>query len=303
MLLEHDRLHVRQVDHHVDDGELQVGELGRDLLQRGRLAEADRDDRRIAVAGEAAQRLLDLRVVGRLEIAELDAGLRLELLRADEDALVEGFVELAALVVDDGRLDRGLRQRGDCREGDAGQRQRERCQPHGTDPLLRSAKAVAAPSWRYDGMAWRRGQAGERRSASSFQWARTQVARPAPALGPPSGPVDRNAAIDQHRGAGDEARCVGGQEERCAARSPRAAPSASGHAGLRRRPAPRRRLPGALVMLAGVSVPPGRIALTRMPLRAELGGERLGQADLAWPCWRHRRPSPACRPCSRRSSR
>jgi hypothetical protein len=77
MLLEHDRLHIGQVDDHVDDGELQVREFGRDLLQRGRLAEADGDDRRIAVAGEAAQRLLDLGVVGRLEIAELDAGLRL----------------------------------------------------------------------------------------------------------------------------------------------------------------------------------------------------------------------------------
>ena len=137
MLLEDDRLHIGQIDHHVDDRELQVGEFGRHLLQRGRLREADGDDRRMPVAGEAAQRLFDLRVVGRFEIAELDAGLGLELLGADEDAFVEGFVELAALVIDHGGLDRRLRHRRDSRESDAGQRQRKRFQTHGNNPLFR----------------------------------------------------------------------------------------------------------------------------------------------------------------------
>ena len=61
------------------------------------------------VAGEPAQRLLALGVVLGLEIAVLDAGLLLELLGAGIDALVEGFVELAAEIVDDGGLERRSR--------------------------------------------------------------------------------------------------------------------------------------------------------------------------------------------------
>jgi hypothetical protein len=136
MLLEDDRLHVRQFDDHVDDREFQVRELGRDLLQGGGLREANGDDRRMAIAGEAAQGLLDLGVVGRLEIAEVDIRLLLELLGADEDTLVEGFIELAALVVDDRRLDRlRLRQCRHSRKRNAGERRRERTQTHGSDPL------------------------------------------------------------------------------------------------------------------------------------------------------------------------
>ncbi|MDT4877732.1 hypothetical protein FQZ97_1132720 [compost metagenome] len=100
----------------------------------------------MAVAGEAAQRLLDLGVVGRLEIAERDACFRPELLGTDENALVEGFVELAAEIVDDRRLDRlGLRQCGHGRKRHAGERCRERTQTHGSDPLLQPG-AVVRPS-------------------------------------------------------------------------------------------------------------------------------------------------------------
>ena len=81
MLLEHDRLHVRQVDDGVDDGELGLGEFGGDLLERRRPGEAGIDDRREAVLGELAQRLLALRVVLDLEVAVGDAGLLLELAR------------------------------------------------------------------------------------------------------------------------------------------------------------------------------------------------------------------------------
>jgi Fe2+ transport system protein FeoA len=109
MLLEEDRADVGQVDHHVDDGEIGVGELRRDLLQRVAVGEADGDDGVVAAAGEAAQRLLALGVVLDLEIAVVDAGLGLELLGAGIGGLVEGFVELAAEVVDDRRLDRARR--------------------------------------------------------------------------------------------------------------------------------------------------------------------------------------------------
>ena len=105
MLLEHDRLHVRLVDHHVDDAELGVGEFAGDFLERGRPGEADGHDRREAVLGEFAQHLLALRVALDFEIAEIDARFLLEFRRAVEDAFVEGLVELAAEVVDDRRLD------------------------------------------------------------------------------------------------------------------------------------------------------------------------------------------------------
>ena len=104
MLLEHDGLDVRQVHHHVDDGELEVRIFLGDLLDGRGLGEARRDDRRIALVGEVADGLLALGLVGDLELAIGDAGLGLELLGAVEHALVEGLVELAADVEDDGGL-------------------------------------------------------------------------------------------------------------------------------------------------------------------------------------------------------
>ena len=74
-------------------------------------AKPDSHDRREAVLGEFAQHLLALRVVLDLEVAEVDAGVLLELGRAVEDALVEGFVELAAEVIDDRGLDRRRHRR------------------------------------------------------------------------------------------------------------------------------------------------------------------------------------------------
>ena len=76
-----------------------------DLVERRRPGEADRQDRAEAVLGEFAQILLALRVVLDFEIAKIDAGILLELQRAVIDAFVEGFVELAAEVVNDRRLD------------------------------------------------------------------------------------------------------------------------------------------------------------------------------------------------------
>ena len=112
MLLEHDRLHVGLVDDHVDDAELGVGEFVGDLAERRRPGEADGHDRREAVLGEFAQHLLALRVILDFEIAEVDAALLLEPRRAVEDAFVEGFVELAAEIIDHGRLDLGRVSRG-----------------------------------------------------------------------------------------------------------------------------------------------------------------------------------------------
>ena len=74
MFLEHDGLHVGPVHHHVDDGELGIRVFLRHLVQRRRLAKADRDDRVVAAAGEVAQGLPTLRLVGHLELAVADPG-------------------------------------------------------------------------------------------------------------------------------------------------------------------------------------------------------------------------------------
>jgi len=54
LLLEHDRLHVGQVDDAVDDGEVDVGEFLGDLFQRDGLREADGDDGILTRAGQIA---------------------------------------------------------------------------------------------------------------------------------------------------------------------------------------------------------------------------------------------------------
>ncbi|CDX32277.1 conserved hypothetical protein [Mesorhizobium sp. SOD10] len=104
ILLEYQRADIGQVDGIVDDGEVEVGIFGRDLLQRVLPGKAGHDDRVTAVLGEAAQRLLALRSVGDLEFDIGDAGFLLELLGAVIGGLVEGFVELAAQIVENGRL-------------------------------------------------------------------------------------------------------------------------------------------------------------------------------------------------------
>jgi hypothetical protein len=71
------------------------------------------DDRVVAVLGEFAQRLLALGVVLDFEVAVFDAALGLEFLRPVESGFVEGFVELAAEIINDRRLD----VRGEGRDG------------------------------------------------------------------------------------------------------------------------------------------------------------------------------------------
>ena len=146
MLLEHDGLHVRLLDHRVDDRELGLRELLGDLLQRRLLAEAHGHDRREAVAGEAAQRLLALGVVLRLEIAVVGAGVLLELLGALIDALVEGLVELAAEIVDDCGLEGGLLREGSGGgKGEAREREAELGDCHRLCSLLDAGLLPVAP--------------------------------------------------------------------------------------------------------------------------------------------------------------
>src|ERR1700722_8782652 len=106
MLLEHDRLDVGQINHVIDDAEFRLGIFWRNFLQRGLPGEAHGHDRRETVLGEFAQDLLALRLVLDLKIAEIDAGLLLELCRAVEHTFVERFVELAAKIIKNGGLNR-----------------------------------------------------------------------------------------------------------------------------------------------------------------------------------------------------
>ena len=101
MLLEDDRLNVRQIDHTVDQRELGVGELPGDHLDRRGLGEANGEHDIGAAAGHAPQRLLALGLVGDLELGVFDAGLLAEPLNAAIDSFVERPVELAAHVEHD----------------------------------------------------------------------------------------------------------------------------------------------------------------------------------------------------------
>ena len=91
VLLEDDGLDVRLVDHRVDDGEVGLGILGGELLERGGEGEADGDDDVGAATRHPAQRLVALALVRDLELEVADAGLLLELL----GAVIGGLVEAA----------------------------------------------------------------------------------------------------------------------------------------------------------------------------------------------------------------
>ncbi len=94
----------------VDDGELGVGELGRDLGDRRGVGEADRDDRVEAARGEQPQALLLGRLglaVAGLQLVDLDAELGLGLVEARGGGVVEGLVATAADVVREADLGAG----------------------------------------------------------------------------------------------------------------------------------------------------------------------------------------------------
>src|SRR6266446_6441515 len=92
VLLEHDRLHVGQVDHAVDDRELGGREFLGDLLDGRGLGEADAHHDLRAAPGHVALGLLALGLVGDLELAVRDARLLLEALGPRVGRLVERLV-------------------------------------------------------------------------------------------------------------------------------------------------------------------------------------------------------------------
>ncbi len=75
MLGEDHRFHVGLFHHHVDDRELGVGEIGRDLVQDVAEGKAGHDDRVGTGFCQTAQRLLALRFGLHLQFLERAAGL------------------------------------------------------------------------------------------------------------------------------------------------------------------------------------------------------------------------------------
>ena len=104
MFVEDNGLHVGQIHHHVNDGELEVRIFLRHFLDSRCLGEARRNDGRVALVGKVADGLLALGLVGDLKFAIGHARVGLEFLRAIVHGLVERLVELAANVEHDGRL-------------------------------------------------------------------------------------------------------------------------------------------------------------------------------------------------------
>ena len=107
--------HVRRtVDGRVDDAELGVRELRRDVLQRGGVEEADRDDGVVAGLREERQAglLVGVRLtLGRRELLDLDTELGLGLVEARRGGVVERLVATTADVVGQADLERRRRSR------------------------------------------------------------------------------------------------------------------------------------------------------------------------------------------------
>ena len=76
VLLEDDRLHVRQIDRHVDEGEAGFGELLRHRCDRRGLCEAHGHDHRRASPRHVADCLFAHRRVGHLEFAIVESRFR-----------------------------------------------------------------------------------------------------------------------------------------------------------------------------------------------------------------------------------
>ena len=76
LFLEDDGLHVRQIDHHVDDRELEIGIFLGDFFKGSGLGKARGDDRAVALVGKVADGLFALGFVGDFKFAVGDARLR-----------------------------------------------------------------------------------------------------------------------------------------------------------------------------------------------------------------------------------
>ncbi len=149
MLLEDHGLDVGRVDHAVDEGELHLRQLGGDGLDGRGLGEAHGDDDVGAAPGHVAQGLLALGLGRGLELHVGDVGRLAEILGAVEGGLVEGFVELAAHVVEDARRHvGGLRgyAYGDAERYDDGKGEAGESFAHGVVSLFRSSAVAALPA-------------------------------------------------------------------------------------------------------------------------------------------------------------
>ena len=98
------RFHVRLIDNHVNDREFGVREVRRNLCQRVAKGKARHHDRVGASLGQTAQRLFALGFGLHFKFLVGAAGFGGPTLRALIGCLVEGFVELAAKIEDQGGI-------------------------------------------------------------------------------------------------------------------------------------------------------------------------------------------------------
>lgn len=88
----------------VDDHEFHFREFLGDGLHRLPLGEADGGDQVHVFAGEIAQYLFGLRIAADLDFQVVDLGFFFKAFRTFRSRLIEGFVELAACIIDHGQL-------------------------------------------------------------------------------------------------------------------------------------------------------------------------------------------------------
>ncbi len=104
MLVEHNRAHVGLIHHHVDDHERGFGIIRGDFIQNVSKRETGHHDRVRPGFGQTTQRLFALGFRLHLDFAIRPAGFLNPTLRAVIGRFVEGFVELAAQIEDQGRI-------------------------------------------------------------------------------------------------------------------------------------------------------------------------------------------------------
>src|SRR5215216_7445223 len=95
MFLEDQRRNIWQLAHAVDDGELNVWIVFRDLLHDGRLRETDADDQIEMSFGESAHRGFDGVRSARFDVAQHDRQIACGTLHAFPGRGVEGTVVLS----------------------------------------------------------------------------------------------------------------------------------------------------------------------------------------------------------------
>ena len=142
MFVENNGTDVGCVDNHVDDDKIGIRVIARNLTKRITKGKAGHHDRVGARFGETAQRLFTLCFGLQFDLAEAFTGLFGPALRASKGGFVEGFIEFAAKVEDQGGFGQsrtGTKSRGRSSAEEFGHK------GHGVSPGLLCWGASAKP--------------------------------------------------------------------------------------------------------------------------------------------------------------